>query len=205
MNKIIWFASSNKNKILELENYFHPYNYTIKSLLDLNQNLNIIESGSSYQENAEIKVKTLENYLILNKIIDENTIIIADDTGLEILSLENFPGIYSDRWKGDMNFTQAMELIIQKLNFKKNRKAIMTTVIFCIDVKNKTTKIFTGKLKGKIAIQISSTQGFGYDPFFYLPNKKITLAELSKEEKNKISHRGQALKQLLDYLNLTKE
>ncbi|MBE4703972.1 RdgB/HAM1 family non-canonical purine NTP pyrophosphatase [Spiroplasma platyhelix] len=202
MNKIIWFASSNSNKVLELENFFQPYGYKIKSLLDLDQPLNIIENGSSYEENALIKAKALSNYLI-NQKNDSDTIVIGDDTGLEIVALENFPGIFSERWKGDMSFYQAMEVILKKLENKKNRKAKMVTAIVCIDNKNKITKTFIGQLNGKIAAAISATQGFGYDSFFYLPNKKVTLSEISKAEKNEISHRGLALKQLLVYLNET--
>lgn len=199
MDKTIWFASSNRNKVLELENFFQPYGYQVKSLLDLDQPLNIVENGSSYQENALIKAKILSDYLQQHKIKD--AIVVGDDTGLEIGALENFPGIFSERWKGEMSFYQAMEVILQKLENKKNRKARMVTAIVCIDNKNKVTKTFIGQLNGKIATSISSTAGFGYDAFFYLPDRKVTLSEISKAEKNEISHRGQALKQLLNYLN----
>lgn len=199
MNKVIWFASSNPNKVLELEKFFQPYGYTVKSLLDLDQSLNIVENGSSYQENALIKAKVLSDYLINHDTRD--ALVVGDDTGLEILALENFPGIFSERWKGDMTFYQAMEVILKKLANKKNRKAKMITAIVCIDNKNKVTKTFIGELHGKIAATISKQEGFGYDAFFYLPDKKVTLSEISKEEKNQISHRGQALKQLLNYLN----
>lgn len=199
MSKTIWFASSNRNKVLELENFFQPYGYKVKSLLDLDQSLNIVENGSSYQENALIKAKMLTDYLITKNITD--AIVIGDDTGLEIIALENFPGIFSERWKGEMSFHEAMEVILKKLENKKNRKAKMITAIVCIDSKNKTTKTFIGELNGKIAPTISATPGFGYDAFFYLPDKKVTLSEISKTEKNQISHRGQALKQLLNYLN----
>lgn len=203
MTKTIWFASSNPNKVLELEKFFQPYGYKIKSLLDLDQDLHIIENGSTYEENALIKAQTLATYLKQNNLNEEDSIIIADDTGLEIVALENFPGIFSERWKGDMTFYEAMEVILKKLEPKKNRKAKMVTAIVCIDFKNQTTKTFIGELNGKIALAISDTPGFGYDPFFYLPNKKLTLSEISKEEKNEISHRGLALKQLVAYLKQT--
>lgn len=202
MNKIIWFASANKNKVLELKKYFYPYGYLVKSLLDLNESLNIVENGSCYQENALIKVKALAQYLNKNHISTNEDIIIADDTGLEIEALDNFPGIFSERWKGDMSFYQAMQVILKKMINKVNRKAIMITALVYFDSKNKITKTFIGRLEGEIAKEIKVKQGFGYDPFFYLPNKGLTLSEISQEEKNKISHRGQALNQLIDYLKL---
>lgn len=206
MDKIIWFASSNENKVVELKKFFHPYNYIVKCLLDLDRTLNIIENGKSYQENALIKVKSLASYLKDKNIIgdDSDVIIIGDDTGLEIEALDNFPGIFSERWKGDMTFYQAMEVILQKLKDQENRKATMITAIVCLNNKEKTIKTFIGKLAGEIAQEISSIKGFGYDPFFYLPERKITLSEISKEEKNKISHRGKALAHLLVYLNVIK-
>ncbi|MGL5268769.1 MAG: RdgB/HAM1 family non-canonical purine NTP pyrophosphatase [Spiroplasma sp.] len=199
MLKTIWFASSNNNKVLELKKFFQPYNYLVKSLLDLDQALKIIENGNSYQENAFIKAKALSDFL-KSKSTDIDAIVIGDDTGLEIEALDNFPGIFSERWKGDMSFHQAMQVILDKLVNQKNRKAKMITAIVCIDNKNKVTKTFIGQLEGKIAREISSKQGFGYDSFFYLPDKKMTLSEMTKNEKNQISHRGQALKQLLNYL-----
>lgn len=198
MAEIIWFASSNKNKVLELENFFQPHGYQVKSILDLDHPLNIVENGSTYEENALIKAKALSDYLAKQGIT--NAVVIGDDTGLEIIALENFPGIFSERWKGDMNFNEAMNVILEKMVNKQNRKAKMVTAIVCIDNKNKQTKIFIGELYGQIAMHVSATPGFGYDSFFYLPDRKVTLSEISKTEKNKISHRGQALQQLLTYL-----
>lgn len=196
MDKILWFASSNRNKVIEVEKFFQPYGYKIKSLLDLDDNLTIVESGKTYQENALIKARALANYL------NHDAIVIADDTGLEITALDDFPGIYSERWRGDMNFHQAMEVILQKLSDKANRQARMITVVAYIDNKKRITKTFTGVLNGEIAKEITSDEkGFGYDGFFYLPKQKVTLYQISKTEKNQISHRAQALKQLLDYLN----
>lgn len=91
MDKTIWFASNNFNKVLEVEKILQPYGYTVKSLLDLDEPLTIIEDGKTYEENALIKVHAL------HKRIGHDAIIIADDTGLEIVALDNFPGIFSDR------------------------------------------------------------------------------------------------------------
>lgn len=196
MEKIIWFASNNHHKVVEVEKFFQPYGYQIKSLLDLDDEITIVETGKTYQENALIKAQALADYL------NHDAVVIADDTGLEITALDDFPGIYSNRWRGDMNFHQAMEVILQKLADKKNRQARMITVVVYIDNKNQITKTFTGVLNGEIAQKITSDKdGFGYDGFFYLPKEKVTLDEISKEEKNQISHRGLALKQLLEYLN----
>lgn len=201
MFETIWFASSNHNKVLELKIFFQPYGYLVKSLLDLDENLTIIEDGKTYQENAFIKAKTLSVFL-KDKYAISDAIVIGDDTGLEIEGLDNFPGVISARWKGEMSFHQAMQVLLDKMENVKNRKAKMITVIVCIDNKNNVTKTFVGQLEGKIAREISAKPGFGYDSFFFLPNKKIMLSEISTEEKNQISHRGQALKQLIEYIKL---
>ncbi|MDI4567965.1 MAG: non-canonical purine NTP pyrophosphatase, partial [Mycoplasma sp.] len=166
MKTTIWFASNNKNKILELKNYFANYGFTIKSLLDLDSGFDIEEDGNTYRENALIKAKTLYSYLLKNKIDDQNYVVIADDTGLEIECLNNFPGIYSNRWKKDLTFVEAMQIIIKKMENCNNRKAKMITTIVCIN--RNITKSFTAILNGLIVKKIKDSNGFGYDPFFYL-------------------------------------
>ncbi|KMQ95699.1 dna topoisomerase i [Lasius niger] len=128
-------------------------NEATKSLLDLDQALKIIENGNSYQENAFIKAKALSDFL-KSKSTDIDAIVIGDDTGLEIEALDNFPGIFSERWKGDMSFHQAMQVILDKLANQKNRKAKMITAIVCIDNKNKVTKTFIGQLEGFLVFMV---------------------------------------------------
>lgn len=101
-----------------------------------------------------------------------------------------------------MNFHQAMEVILGKLANKINRHAKMVTVIAYLDYQNKISKTFIGVLNGEIAPKITSdNNGFGYDGFFYLPEQKMTLHEMTKSQKNQISHRALALNQLLEYLD----
>lgn len=193
MHKVIWFASSNSNKILEVKKLLKPKGYCVKSLFDLPEKIEIKETGNSYQENALIKANTLAQIV--------KAPVIGDDTGLEIVALDHFPGLYSQRWKGSMTFYQAMENILQQMNKVTNRKAFMITAISYVDIEKKINKIFLGQLEGKITNNLSlATDGFGYDQIFYIPSKKATLYEMGPEEKNKISHRYQALLQLLNFL-----
>lgn len=194
MNKTLFFASSNQHKVEEVRLFFKKYGYEIKSLLDLNQDIKIEETGKTYRDNALIKAKALEKYV--------NIPIIADDSGLEISALDNFPGVYSQRWKGDMSYFQAMKVIIEKLKVSNNRDAFMISYLVYYDYKNNIIKEFEGKLKGQIVKKIvkEKKDNFGYDQIFYISEKKKTFYQMGINSKNKISHRFQVLEKLVEFL-----
>jgi len=188
------FASHNENKVFEISNLVGN-KYKILSLNDINFKEDIIENGSTLQENALIKARTIFNETGKNCF--------ADDTGLLVKSLNNEPGVYSARYAGEQkNADDNMNLLLLNLNNKTDRQAKFTTVIALI--MNGKEFIFEGELAGSIILEKKGSNGFGYDPIFK-PNGYInTLAQLDITEKNKISHRALAFKKMNDFLKVYK-
>jgi XTP/dITP diphosphohydrolase len=188
------FASHNENKVFEIANLVGN-KYKILSLNDINFKEDIIENGSTLQENALIKARTIFNETGKNCF--------ADDTGLLVKSLNNEPGVYSARYAGEQkNADDNMNLLLLNLNNKTDRQAKFTTIIALI--MNGYEFIFEGELAGSIILEKKGSNGFGYDPIFK-PNGYInTLAQLDITEKNKISHRALAFKKMIDFLKVYK-
>ncbi len=188
------FASHNENKVFEIANLVGN-KYKILSLNDINFKEDIIENGSTLQENALIKARTIFNETGKNCF--------ADDTGLLVKSLNNGPGVYSARYAGEQkNADDNMNLLLLNLNNKTDRQAKFTTIIALI--MNGYEFIFEGELAGSIILEKKGSNGFGYDPIFK-PNGYInTLAQLDITEKNKISHRALAFKKMNDFLKVYK-
>lgn len=192
--KII-FASNNKNKVQEIQNQV-PKSIQIVTLEEIGCTEDIAETGSTLEENAIIKA----NYITEKYGLP----CFADDTGLEIDALNGEPGVYSARYAGeDKNADKNMELILQKLHNINNRKAQFKTII-ALNINNEQ-HLFTGIVEGEIRNKKIGTNGFGYDPIFEPENLGKTFAEMTLEEKNKLSHRGRAVEKLIDFLvNFTK-
>ncbi len=126
----------------------------------------------------------------------------ADDTGLEVEALHGEPGVYSARYAGEQrNAEDNMNLLLQKLTGITNRTAQFRTVIALVEPKG--TKLFDGLVRGEIVFERRGGKGFGYDPIFQPEGFKQTFAEMTMEEKNKISHRALAVRKLVDYLKET--
>lgn len=187
--KII-FASNNKNKVQEIQNQV-PKSIQIVTLEEIGCTEDIAETGKTLEENAIIKA----NYVTEKYGLP----CFADDTGLEIDALNGEPGVYSARYAGeDKNADKNMDLVLEKLNNSTNRKAQFKTVI-ALNINNQQ-HLFTGIVEGEIRNEKTGTNGFGYDPIFEPENLGKTFAEMSLEEKNKLSHRGRAVEQLIDFL-----
>lgn len=192
--KII-FASNNKNKVQEIQNQV-PKSIEIVTLEEIGCTEDIAETGSTLEENAIIKA----NYITEKYGLP----CFADDTGLEIDALNGEPGVYSARYAGeDKNADKNMELILQKLQNKTNRKAQFKTVI-ALNINNEQ-HLFTGIVEGEIRKEKTGTNGFGYDPIFEPENLGKTFAEMTLEEKNKLSHRGRAVEKLITFLSKLRE
>ncbi len=192
---ILWFASKNENKIAELNAILanNMKNIVLKSLNDLDDLNEIDESGFTIEENSLIKAKYLAKKI--------NQPVIADDSGLEILALNNFPGVNSKRWAGnEVDAFQMNKLLLQKCSTLKDRNAQMKTVVTYYEPQTSIYKQFTGILKGEISFDILGNNGFSYDMIFYLPNKSKTLAQLSLKQKNKISHRSIAINKFIQWI-----
>jgi len=194
MNKLV-FATNNAHKLAEVKAILEPQ-FKIISLNELNCNDEIPETADSLQGNALLKATYIHTKFGLDCF--------ADDTGLEIIELGGEPGVYSARYAGEENNSvNNMNKVLKLLENKTNRKACFRTVIALIQGEN--TLFFDGKINGDIALLPQGESGFGYDPIFMPEGYQISFAQLSSEEKNKISHRALAVKNLIDFLMLNKK
>jgi XTP/dITP diphosphohydrolase len=185
------FASNNANKIKEIQQLV-PASIQIVSLQDIGCTEEIPETADTIEGNAILKA----NYITQKYGLD----CFADDTGLEVNALNGAPGVHSARYAGEpKNDSNNINKLIAALENETNKKANFKTVI-CLNC-NGNQSLFTGKINGKIIDEKIGENGFGYDPVFVAEGMNKTFAELSMAEKSKISHRGIAVKQLIDYLN----
>ena len=196
-NMEIILASNNKNKLKEMKEKLEPLGFTVLSQKEAGFDIEVEETGTTFAENAILKAEAI--YKELNKPV------IADDSGLEIDSLDGMPGVYSHRYAGE-NATDE-DRINKVLNLMKNvsedkRTARFKCVVCYLDI-NGEKHIFEGIAEGKIGYKKQGFNGFGYDPIFICEKGK-TFAQLSSEEKNAISHRGKAVEKFVQYINKNK-
>lgn len=185
------FASNNKNKIKEIQQML-PESITVLSLEDIGCTEEIPETSDTIEGNAILKANYVTEKYGYNCF--------ADDTGLEVDALNGEPGVYSARYAGEQkNADDNMDKLLDALTDNTNRKANFKTVI-ALNINN-TQKLFTGIVNGTITKEKTGNQGFGYDPIFKANGYSKTFAELTLEEKAIISHRGIAVKQLIDFLS----
>lgn len=184
------FASNNQNKIKEIQ-LLVPSTIQILSLEDIGCTEEIPETADTIEGNAILKA----NYVTHKYGYD----CFADDSGLEVDALNGEPGVFSARYAGEpKNDDNNMNKLLSNLKDKTNRKANFKTVI-CLNYEGKQ-HLFTGIINGKIIDEKIGNNGFGYDPIFVANDYTKTFAELSIEEKSNISHRGIAVKQLIEFL-----
>lgn len=189
MMKLV-FASNNPNKIKEIQ-LLLPNSIQILSLHDIGCFEDIPETADTIEGNAILKADYVTNKFGYNCF--------ADDTGLEVEALNGEPGVYSARYAGEQkNAEDNMDKLLNNLKAESNRSAQFKTVI-ALNLNGKQT-LFTGIIKGKIIDGKIGTNGFGYDPIFVADGYYKTFAQLTIEEKAVISHRGLAVKQLVDFL-----
>lgn len=187
--KII-FGSHNENKVQEIRQILGSQ-YMILSLKDVDWHEEIDETGDTLEANALIKMRAIYDKF--------KTHCFAEDTGLEIEALDNQPGVYTARYAGQSKDPDAnMNLVLKNLTNVKNRKARFRTII-ALNYHDKEYLI-EGILKGSIALQKKGNHGFGYDPIFIPEAMDTSLAELSSEEKNKISHRKKAIQSMINFI-----
>lgn len=185
------FASNNANKIKEIQQLV-PASIQIVSLQDIGCTEEIPETADTIEGNAILKA----NYITQKYGLD----CFADDTGLEVDALNGAPGVHSARYAGEpKNDSNNINKLIASLENESNKKANFKTVI-CLNCNGKQI-LFTGIINGKIIDEKIGENGFGYDPVFVAEGMNKTFAELSMAEKSGISHRGIAVKQLVDHLN----
>jgi len=192
-NKIV-FATGNKGKVKEIQMILADMGLAVTTMKEEGIFIDVEENGSTYEENALIKVREVAKYT--------DAIVMADDSGLEIDYLNKEPGIYSARYMGeDTSYRIKNNNLIDRLEGvpDKERTARFVCAIAAVlpDGRELTTR---GVIEGRIGYEEKGENGFGYDPIFYVPEFGKTTAELTEEEKNKVSHRGRALEKMKEEL-----
>ena len=189
----IVFASHNEGKIKEIKKLLAPYGIKVKSALDMNLP-DVEETGKTFEENSLLKSRTIAKLV--------NMPCLADDSGLCVDALNGAPGVYSARYVPNRDFDKGMEKLLAEMEKSpnKSRNAHFSCVI-SLAWPDGQYKVFAGQVDGKIAFHKMGAGGFGYDPLFVPEGFTSSFAQMSQEEKNKISHRGRAVEKLKDFLN----
>lgn len=186
------FATNNQYKLEEVQALL-PSGFTLLSLADIGCTEELPETSNTLEGNAKQKAE----YVCKHFGVD----CFADDTGLEVKSLQGAPGVYSARYAGLQKDDKAnCAKLLQDLHQKKSRVAQFRTVI-CL-IQNSRTNYFEGKIPGHIVMEPRGSKGFGYDPIFQPEGALKTFAQMSFKEKNSMSHRGSAVKKLVQFLNV---
>lgn len=198
MNKII-FATGNQGKMNEIKeimkDFLEKNNIEMLSLKQAGIDIDIVEDGDTFEENAMIKAKAIAAVT--------DAIVLADDSGLEVDYLDKAPGIYSARYLGEeTSYDVKNNHIIKLLDGveEEKRSARFVCAIACV-LPDETNLCVRGTIEGRIGHEIIGENGFGYDPIFYVPEYGCTTAQLSVERKNEVSHRARALKLMMDKLD----
>lgn len=190
MKKLI-VASNNAHKIKEIKEILGDFPLEIISLKEAGIDIDVEENGSTFAENAHIKA--MEIYKLV-----KDSMVLADDSGLSVDILNGEPGVYSARYSGGHgNDKKNNEKLLSKLKgveFEKRSGKFICAIELIID-ENKIINV-QGEVRGYIIEEEKGNNGFGYDPLFYIPKFDKTMAQMSAEEKNSMSHRGEALKRL---------
>ena len=194
MKKVV-LASNNQHKLEEMKIILSDLGYSVVSMSEAGlTDFEIIEDGSTFEENSTIKAKAV--------LAELGEITIADDSGLMVDYLDGDPGIYSARYAGeDVSYADNNKKLLSVLEGVPflERKARFVSVITML-FPNGEEIVTRGEIEGNISLQESGENGFGYDPLFYIPELKKTFAELTSDQKNEMSHRARALKQLKEKL-----
>lgn len=191
--KQVVIATKNKGKAKDFETLFTPLGYSVVTMFDVAPDMEIEETGTTFEENAVLKAETLANAL--------QTIVIADDSGLAVDALNGEPGVYSARYAGDHDDEANIVKVLENLRdvADEKRTARFVCALAIAGPAMETTTVF-GSCEGTILREKRGENGFGYDPIFYVPELGRAMAELSPEEKAAISHRGNAIRKLADVL-----
>jgi len=188
--KEVIIATKNPGKAKEFEHIFAERGIEVQTMLDFPEIPEVEETGLTFEENAILKAETVS--LALGKMV------ISDDSGLMVDALEGRPGIYSARYAGEpKNDQNNTDKVLSELEgIPDEKRSARFYCALAVAVPGQETITVSGTCEGRILEEQRGTNGFGYDPVFYVPEKGLAMAELSSEEKNKISHRANALKKL---------
>ena len=195
MKRRIVFATGNENKMKEIRMILADLGMEIVSMREAGVDEEIVEDGMSFEENAEIKARSVSRVLT-------SDIVLADDSGLEIDYLDKAPGIYSARFAGEeTSYDIKNRILLDRLEGvpDEERTARFVCAIAAV-FPDGTVSTVRKTIEGQIAHESAGANGFGYDPIFYVPEYGCTTAEMTPEQKNELSHRGKALRAMKEVL-----
>ena len=187
MKTKLLLATSNSGKLREFKTLLKDLDLELISPIELGIQLNVVEDGQTYAENAARKALAYAR--------ETHLITLADDSGLEVEALNGAPGLYSARFSDKPGATDAdrRHYLLEQLNHKPRPWKALFRCVLAITTPDMDIQYTQGTCEGEIIPQERGTNGFGYDPIFFIPQLKRTMAELSSEEKNMISHRARAV------------
>lgn len=200
--KYIIFATSNKDKVREITEMTTGKDVKVLTIKDIGFNDDVEETGTTFEENAHIKAKAVYDY-VRSSGKYEDYAVLADDSGLEIDYYDGAPGVYSHRWLGERTYPEAMTDVMNDMkdvpDEKRTARFVCAMSAILSDGREKASK---GICAGRVAYKMAGENGFGYDPFFYMEEYGCTTAQMTPEQKNSVSHRGQALRAILSQLEI---
>lgn len=194
MEKKIVFASHNADKAREVKEMLSPLGIEVLTLTDVHLKQTMEETAETFEGNSRIKAEDIANQC--------DYAVLSDDSGLAIEPLGGFPGVHSARFMEGHPYEEKNREILKRMNGMEERKAAFITAMTYISEDRKVEKTFIGKDEGEIVKTMpeGKQNGFGYDPIFYSYSLKKTYGDALEEEKNSVSHRGKALRQVVEYL-----
>ncbi|MGG1007896.1 XTP/dITP diphosphatase [Bacillus velezensis] len=188
-------ATHNQGKVKEFKEILEPKGYSVSSLAEIGFTEEIEETGHTFEENAILKAEAVAKAV--------NKMVIADDSGLSVDNLGGRPGVYSARYAGEAKDDKAnMDKVLSELKgIEKEQRTARFRCALAVSKPGQETKTVEGHVEGYIAEGPEGDNGFGYDPIFIVKDKDKTMAQLTSAQKNKISHRAEALKKLSKLLD----
>lgn len=196
MKRKVIFATSNEGKMKEVRAILEDLGMEVLSMKEAGIHVDVVEDGTTFEENAVIKATEIQ------KVCGE--IVLADDSGLEVDYLNKEPGIYSARYMGeDTSYKIKNQNIIDRLDgVEDERRTARFVCAIAAAFPDGTVEVTRGTIEGRIGYAESGENGFGYDPIFYVPEYGCTTAQLSPEQKNEVSHRGKALREMKEIMKM---
>ncbi len=199
MNLLI--ATANKHKANEISSLL-PGTFNVFTFQDIGFTLDVPETMPTIRQNAIQKAEFVKHWLLSNLSSVHVNLVVADDSGLEVNCLNGAPGVYSARYAGvDKNDLANNNLLLANMKNCTDRKARFVCCIALVHMHKNKIDVFEGEVKGTIAYEPRGKNGFGYDPLFIPTGYRSTFAEMDAVQKNQLSHRGNAVKKLIDFLN----
>lgn len=194
MKRKIIFATSNEGKMKEVRSILEDLGMEVLSMKEAGIQVDVVEDGTTFEENAMIKATEIAK--------ESGEIVLADDSGLEVDYLNKEPGIYSARYMGeDTSYKIKNQSLIDRLEGVEDEKRTARFVCaIAAAFPDGTVEVTRGTIEGRIGYEEKGTNGFGYDPIFYVPEYGCTTAELTLEQKNEASHRGKALRKMKEVI-----